>query len=171
MYGKYLPNIKFQERILNVFSGEMSGGNKINYSIKGFGEITGRSELWNNRIKTFSKHGNPISIIFGLGYTKIYEDYSDDGFLGSFINNGISGLLLKLYLFYLVIILGIKNGIYLFRRNNNYIIISLVLIVTIFLMSEITMDTVERLKLGQLFYLFISLLLIYNIKTVEHVRK
>ena len=171
IYGKYLPNIEYQERILNVFMAKNSEGNKINSSVNGLEKITGRSELWNNRIKTFSEHGNPTSLFWGLGYTKIYEDYSDDGFLSSFINNGISGLFLKLYLFYLIFILGVKNGIYLFRKNNIYMVIPLVLIVTIFLMSEITMDIMENYKLGQVFYLFTSLLILNNIKVKEHIRK
>ena len=103
-----------------------------------------------------------------MGYTKKYEDYSDDGFLGSFVNNGIIGLFLKLYLYYLIFILGIKNGIHLFRKYNIYIIISLVLIVTIFLMSEITIDTLEHYKLSQLFYLFISLNILYNFKVTDN---
>ena len=49
--GKYLPNIETQQRILNVFRGENSIGKK---TLNGLEELTGRKELWNDRIETFS---------------------------------------------------------------------------------------------------------------------
>ena len=158
MYHRFKSEIIVQDRITNTIQGE-----DFQLSATGLGKWTGRYELWQDRLRTFNNEGNQLAILIGLGYTKTYEDYADNGLLSAFINNGITGLILKLFLFFIFIKFGLLMAIHYYRWNE-IDISCLVFAISAFtlLLWELTADLTEHYKLGQLFYLFLSTIMIIN---------
>jgi len=149
-------NIVVQERITDSFR-------KSNFelSLKGFAIWTGRYELWNYRFRTFHNEGNQLAPIMGLGYTVPDQDYADNGFISTYLNNGIAGLLLKLLLYYFFLAYGFRGTLLKYRIyeiDMCNLVISLMAF-SLFLW-ELTADLTDHFRLGQLFYLLLSLTMI-----------
>lgn len=161
LYHQFESEIIVQDRITTAIHGEKN----FQLSAEGLGKWTGRDELWLDRLRTLQSKGNQLVILLGLGYTKAYEEYADNGILSAFINNGIIGLVLKLSLFYIFVISGFLKAIRNYRHfeiNISYLAVALSAFAL--LMWESTADLIESYKLGQLFYLFLSMVLIMNSK-------
>jgi hypothetical protein len=147
----YQVNIEFSDRVKYLAEGKDSRGKKT-----GMLELTGRDKLWQDRIETFKTNADTFTLFFGMGYTKKYSDYADNGLLGSFLNLGFIGFIFRLLLYVITIKLLFNYSFKIFKgtRSVNALILSLVSF--IFLAWELTADTVEHIKIGQLFFLFIS---------------
>ncbi len=158
VYNRYESEIFVQERITDAFIGE-----NLNVSTNHTSVWSARIELWQDRFRAFNKEGNQLAILLGLGYTGAIDNYSDNGLISSFINNGITGLILKLILFYTFVVYGFFKAM---RNYHRYEIdlscLALALSAFALLMWESTADMIEHVKLGQLFYLFLSMVLIMN---------
>lgn len=144
------------ERITDSFR-----NSNFEFTIKGFAVWTGRYDLWNHRFRTFHNEGNQLALLFGLGYTVPDQDYADNGFVSTFINNGIIGLVLKFSLYYLFIFFGCRETVRNFRLNKvGMINLVISLMAFALLMWEMTADLTDHYKLGQLFYLLLSITMI-----------
>ena len=145
-----------QERITDSFR-----RTNFDFTIKGFAVWTGRYELWNHRFRTFHNEGNQLALLIGLGYTVPDQDYADNGFVSTLINNGIIGLVLKFSLYFLFIFYGFRGTVRNYRFNRIEMI-NLVISLMAFalLMWELTADLTDHFKLGQLFYLLLSITMI-----------
>ena len=158
LHHRFGSEIIIQDRITEAMRGE-----KFELSTEGIGKWTGRNELWKDRFNTFQREGNPISVLIGLGYTKAYEDYYDNGIIGTFMNNGLIGLILKLFLFYVFIKFGFFRAIRFYREKEidlSYLVFAFGALTLLF--YESTGDMTDHYKLGQLFYLFLSVVLVAN---------
>jgi hypothetical protein len=119
--------------------------------------------VWQENYRVFKKEGNPFAFMLGLGYTKAYRDYSDNGFISAFINNGLIGLILKLILFYIFFASGFLKSIINYRNLIiPFTFLAFGMSSFALLLWELTADLTEHYKLGQLFYLFLSVTLIIN---------
>jgi hypothetical protein len=135
-------------RVLFLFETKTSQGDEGNIA-----EITGRDELWQDRVDVFFEKGHDLALFFGMGYTKIYKDYSDNGLLTYFVNFGLFGLILKIVLY----VMFLKLIYYLFRSNVDYMRMSVGLMITSLLLFEISAETIDHIKLGLLFILFVQM--------------
>lgn len=163
IYNRFASEIVIQDRITNAIQGE----EEFKLSAKGIGKWAGRDELWQERFKTFKNEGNELAILIGLGYTRAYKDYADNGFISAFINTGITGLILKLFLFYIFIKFGFLRAIKNFRWFEiEFGFLAFAISAFALLLWEFTADLTEHFKLGQLFYLFLSFALIINGKVL-----
>jgi hypothetical protein len=159
LYNHFESKIVVQERIINAVQGEED----FTLSAKGLGKWANRYELWNERFSTFRNEGNQLAILIGLGYTKAYKDYADNGLISTFINTGTIGLILKLILFFIFIKYGFLRAIKNYRRFRiDSGCLAFALVAFGLLLWEFTADLTEHFKLGQLFYLFLSIALIIN---------
>lgn len=146
-------SFELSDRVLNLAQGRNTLGEKA-----GVIEIMGREFLWKDRIDNFQENGHFLSVITGMGYTKIYKDYADNGLFSSFLNLGLVGLSLRIMIYILVVKLVFKYGIRIFRQDEQQVsIVAFSMIAFFFLAWEITAETVEHIKVGQLFFLFVSL--------------
>jgi len=153
LYHRFRSKIIVQERITKA----VQGGDNYQVSAKGFGKWTNRYELWQDRYNTFNSVGNQLSVLLGLGYTKAYKDYADNGLLSAFFNNGLTGLILKLLLFYIFIRSGFLWALrYSLYSEIDYFNLAFALSAVALLLLELTIDVIQHYKLGQLFYLFLS---------------
>lgn len=160
LYHRFESEIVLQDRITKVLSGE-----EFQLSVKGIQHWSGRGELWQDRFRTFNRKGNPVAFLFGLGYTKAYDDYSDNGLISAFLNSGLIGFLLKIFLFYIYFTSGFLKAISNFRKLKIDLTYFTVAISTfVLILWELTADMMQEYKLGQLFYLFLSMALIMNSK-------
>lgn len=122
---------------------------------KSVAEVAGRDEFWQSRIDDYFKYGNPASLLIGLGYTKIIEDFADNGFLGTFLNMGILGLYFHLGFIFMVL----KQYKLVRKVSINFthpLIFFLILVSSIYF--ESTADPLENFKYAQ-FYVLIAVLL------------
>jgi hypothetical protein len=157
-YQQFKSEIVIQDRI-----SESIQGPEFQFSLKGIGEWTGRYYVWQDRITTFQSKGNQLAILIGMGYTQAYEDYADNGLLSTFINNGLIGLILKLFLFYIFITSGFFRAIrFYFHFKMDYPDLVFAVCAFALLLMELTIDLIDHYKLGQLFYLFLSMIMIIN---------
>jgi O-antigen ligase len=160
-YNHYGSNNLFSDRLVFFFEGKNTKGEKV-----GFIESMGRNELWNQRISTFKRRGNTVAFLTGMGYTKVYKDYSDNGMLSSFINGGLIGLVLRLILYYIIFRYSFWNSLKKYRRSElNFFSMILGAISIVYVLWELTVDMVEHIKIGQIFYLFFSMSLVCNAKS------
>jgi len=158
IYYQFGSDIKVQDRITNAFRGE-----NIQLSDNGMGEWAAHYDLWRDRLKTFKNEGNQLSMFLGMGYTRAYNETTDNGLISAFINNGLTGLILKLFLFYIFIKFGLLRAIHYYRWNEIDISsLAFAISAFAFLLWESTADMTEHYKLGQLFYLFLSIVMIIN---------
>lgn len=145
-------------RVYFLFENKTSEGNEADIV-----ELTGRENLWQDRIDVFFKKGHDLSLFVGMGFTKLYYDYADNGLLSFFINLGIIGLLLKI-LFYVIIL---KLIYYFFKSNTDYIKLSTGLIITALFLFEFSAETIDHIKIGPLFILFLQLGFQINEKSIS----
>jgi len=158
LYQRFKSNIEVQGRIT-----ESVQGKNFQFSAKGIAEWTGRDEMWQDRLNTFNREGNQLAILLGLGYTKVYEDYADNGLLTTFINDGLTGLILKLFLFYFFIKYGFFRSIgYYIHFKIDYFNLAFMLSALSLLLMESTIEITQHYKLGQLFYFFLSITMVIN---------
>jgi len=122
---------------------------------KSVAAVVGRDEFWQSRIDDFIKFGNPASIFIGLGYTKIIEDFADNGFLGTFLNLGIVGLYFHLS-FIFIILKQYKNVKMVSKFVTHPLIFFMILTSSIYF--ESTADPLENFKYAQ-FYVLMAVLL------------
>jgi len=122
---------------------------------KSVAAVAGRDEFWQSRIDDFIKFGNPASIFIGLGYTKIIEDFADNGFLGTFLNLGIVGLYFHLS-FIFIILKQYKNVKMVSKFVTHPLIFFMILTSSIYF--ESTADPLENFKYAQ-FYVLMAVLL------------
>ena len=158
LYQRFKSGIIIQDRVTESFRGE-----KFQLSAKGIAVWSGRYELWQERFRTFKREGNQLAILLGIGYTKPDEDYADNGLISTLLNNGVIGLLLKLLLFYLFFTHGFLRAIHNYHKKKidlSYLAVALCTFAL--LMWELTADLTDHYKLGQLFYLFLSIIMIIN---------
>jgi hypothetical protein len=159
LYQQFESKIIVQDRITKAIHGEED----FQLSAEGFGKWTGRYELWQDRLNTFKREGNQLVILLGLGYTRAYEDFADNGLLSAFINNGLIGLILKLFLFYIFLIFGFLRALrYYVHFKIDYTNLAFALCAFALLLVELTIDVTQHYKLGQFFYAFISIVMIIN---------
>jgi hypothetical protein len=158
LFQRFKSEIIIQDRITEALRGE-----NFKTSFEGIGKWVNRYELWQDRFKTFKSEGNQLSILLGLGYNETYEAYADNGLISAFINNGITGLLLKLFLFYIFFTSGFLKAL---RNYHRYEIdisyLAVALSAFVLLLWELTADLTEHYKLGQLFYLLLSIIMLIN---------
>jgi hypothetical protein len=146
-------SFELSDRVTYLIEGRNTRGEKSNIS-----EIMGREELWQDRIDGFIQHGHSLSVFTGMGYTKVYKDYADNGLLSSFLNLGLIGLISRIMLYYLVISFVFKYSIKMFSKSEHYwAALTFSLIALLLLAWEITSDSVEHIKIGQLLFMFISI--------------
>ena len=107
LYHRFESEIIVQDRITKTFQGEED----FQLSAEGLAKWANRNALWQDRFDTFKSEGNQLAILLGMGYTRAYKDYADNGLFAAFINNGITGLILKLFLFYIFIRFGLMRAI------------------------------------------------------------
>lgn len=158
LYYRFESKIIVQDRITKAEE-------DFQLSEKGIAKWTGRNELWQDRFETFKSEGNQLAILLGLGYTKAYKDYADNGLISSLLNNGMTGLILKLFLFYIFIKFGFLRAIRYFRWFEiDFPCLAFAISAFALLLWELTADLTDHYKLGQLFYLFLSIALIMNSK-------
>jgi hypothetical protein len=158
LYSQFKSDIIIQDRVTETIRGE-----NFEFSLKGIAVWSGRYNIWQYRFRTFNLEGNDLAILIGLGYTKPNEDYADNGFVSTFINNGTAGLILKILLFYFFITSGFLKALRNFQENkidSPYLVIALCAFAL--LIWELTADLTDHFKLGQLFYLFLSMIMIIN---------
>jgi hypothetical protein len=161
LYHRFESKIIVQDRITKAIQGDES----LKFSSEGFGKWSGRNELWQERFKTFENEGNQLAILLGLGYTQAYKDYSDNGLISAFINTGLTGLILKLFLYYIFIKYGLLRAIRYFRWFEiDFPCLAFAISALALLLWEFTADLTEHYKLGQLFYVFLSIVMIINAK-------
>jgi len=122
---------------------------------KSVAAVAGRDEFWQSRIDDFITFGNPASIFVGLGYTKLIEDFADNGFLGTFINLGLVGLYLHLGFIFLIL-KQFKNVKKVSTQYTHPLLIFLILVSSIYF--ETTADPLENFKYAQ-FYVLMAVLL------------
>jgi hypothetical protein len=157
-YTQFASEFVIPDRVVNISEGKDTRGESA-----GFWETVGRNELWKDRLTTYQNHAHPFAALVGMGYTKLYKDYSDNGLISSFFNLGLGGALMRLFLYYLVIRYCVIRSFKNFKRsNNNYHPIILGTISFVFILWEFTAETIEHIKIGQLFYLFFCATYIYN---------
>ena len=158
IYTQFSSEFVIPDRVVYISEGKDSRGESASLF-----EALGRNELWLDRVKTYQNHAHPFAALIGMGYTKLYKDYSDNGLLSSFFNLGLAGSLMRLFLYYLVIRYCVIRSFKNFRRsNNNYQPIIFGMISFVFILWEFTAETIEHIKIGQLFYLFFCATFIYN---------
>lgn len=163
LYQRFKSEIIIQDRVTESFRGM-----DFQFTVKGVGEWANRYEMWHDRFNTFKSEGNQLSILLGLGYTGAYQDYSDNGLVSALVNNGIMGLILKLFLFYIFIRFGLLSSISHYRRLEiEYSYLVFAICTFALLLWEFTADLTEHYKLGQLFYMFLSITLITNSKMLS----
>jgi O-antigen ligase len=158
LYNQFKSEIIIQDRVTETIQGE-----KFEFSLTGIAKWSGRYDLWQHRFNTFKLEGNQLAILIGIGYTIPNEDYADNGFISTLLNNGIIGLLLKLLLFYIFLTKGFFRAIRHYRKNeidSPYIVFAFGAFAI--LMWEMTADMTDHYKLGQLFFLFLSIALFIN---------
>jgi len=122
---------------------------------KSVAAVAGRDEFWQSRIEDFITFGNPASIFVGLGYTKLIEDFADNGFLGTFLNLGLIGLYLHLGFIFLIL-KQFKNVKKVSTQYTHPLLIFLILVSSIYF--ETTADPLENFKYAQ-FYVLMAVLL------------
>lgn len=153
-YGKYQEEFVVQDRILTAI---LDSKNQLT-TFGGIAVWTGRNELWTDRLQVLDEKGSFLAPIIGLGYTKKYKDYADNGLLSAYINNGLIGLFLKLVLYYYSIVYVFARIIKGYRDNKYGIPeLSSGLIVFVLMFWDLTADMTEHYKIGQLFYVFLSI--------------
>ena len=158
LYKQFKSEVRIQDRVTESISGA-----DFQLSVKGIAVWTGRYELWQRRFNTFHREGNQLAVLIGLGYTKPDEDYADNGLISTFLNNGLIGLLLKLLLFFTFIIYGFWGAIRYFQHKEIDIpFLAISLSTFALLLWELTADLTDHYKLGQLFYLFLSTVMLVN---------
>jgi O-antigen ligase len=158
LYVHYKDDVTLSDRVMFVFEGKNSTGEKV-----GFIESLGRTELWQERINTFEKHAHPLALFTGMGYTKVYKDYSDNGLLTSFMNGGLIGLALRLIIYYLVFRYVFRKTFMNHRKLSLlYRHLALGTVSLVFIFWELTADLIEHIKIGQVFYLFFSAAFVYR---------
>lgn len=164
--GFYFSNhLQFEVSVQDRIKEMINPQNNVEISVKGLGKWSGRYELWKNRLDTFHNKGNPLAAIIGMGYTKAYTDYADNGFLTTLINNGMIGFFLKLTLYYLFITAGLYRAFrYFFMSKLDYSSLAFGLNALALLIMELTIDITDHYRLGQLFFLLLSATMILNIK-------
>ena len=118
-----------------------------------FVELTGRNFLWQDRLDVFFTKGHNLVLFFGMGFTKIYYDYSDNGLLTFFINFGLLGLMLKIVLYILIL----KLLYYFYKRDTDFIKMSVGLILISLFLFEFSSETFDHIKLGPIFFLFLQM--------------
>ncbi len=156
LYQHFKSEAVIQNRITEALSGKNSPAPAEN-------KFAGRYVLWQDRFKTFANEGNPLALLIGLGYTKAYPEYADNGFISAFINNGLIGLILKLFVFYIFITSGFIRAIIDYRHSKlDSSFLAIALSAFALIIWEFTADLTEHYKLGQLFYLFLSMIMIIN---------
>lgn len=161
LYHRFESKIIVQDRITE----SIRGAEDYQLSTEGLGKWTGRYDLWQDRLNTFNREGNQLAILLGLGYTKAYEDYADNGLLSAFINNGLIGLILKLFLFYIFITSGFLRAIrHYVHFEIDYLNLAFAFSAFALLLLELTIDVIQHYKLGQLFYLFLSISILSLLK-------
>jgi hypothetical protein len=159
LYHRFESEIIVQDRITKTFQGKED----FQLSAEGVAKWANRNEMWQERFKTFQNEGNQLAILLGLGYTKAYKDFADNGLISTFINDGLTGLILKLFLFYIFIKFGLMRAIRYFRRFEiDFPCLAFSISAFSLLLWELTGDLTEHYKLGQLFYLFLSIAMIIN---------
>ncbi len=148
-----MPKINFDEfenlnRVFFLFESKSVEGKESDLL-----ELTGREDLWKERLHVFNNNGHDLSLLFGMGFTKIYYDYADNGLLTYFINFGLVGLLLKFFLYFLIyklLVFFIKKSRINFGISISFILISL-------LLYEFSAETLDHIKLGPILLIFIQL--------------
>lgn len=163
LYNQFKSEIIIQDRVTGTMQGE-----SFEFSLTGIAKWSGRYDLWQHRFNTFKLEGNQLAVLIGIGYTTSNEDYADNGFISTFLNNGIIGLLFKLLLFYIFVTKGLLRAIRHFRRNEidtPYMVFALSAFAL--LLWEMTADLTDHYKLGQLFFLFLSITLFINSKILH----
>jgi len=149
---QYDSDVVIADRVVYFFEGRSTQGEKV-----GFIESLGRNELWKNRYNIFVHHAHPLAILTGMGYTKVYKDYSDNGMLSAFFNGGLLSLSLRLILYFIAIRYGLLAAFSRYWRSNNQSLgLILATVSIVFLSWELTADSIEHVKIGQIFYLFFS---------------
>jgi hypothetical protein len=149
---QYNSDVVVADRVAYFFEGRSTQGEKV-----GLIESMGRNELWKSRYTTFVNHAHPFAILTGMGYTKVYEDYSDNGMLSAFFNGGLLSLSLRLILYFITIRYGLLAAFSRYWRANNQTLgLILATVSIVFLSWEFTADCIEHVKIGQIFYLFFS---------------
>jgi O-antigen ligase len=146
-------------RVLFLFESKTSQGNEGSIA-----EITGRDQLWQDRLDVFFTKGHDLALFFGMGFTKNYYDYADNGLLTYFINFGLLGLILKIALYVMIL----KLIYYYFKSDTNYIKMSVVLILTSLILFEFSSETIEHIKLGPLFIVFLQIGLQMKEKSITY---
>jgi hypothetical protein len=163
LYKQFKSEIIIQDRVTGTIQGE-----NFEFSLKGIAKWSGRYDLWQHRFNTFKLEGNQLAILIGIGYTTQNEDYADNGFISTLLNNGIIGLLFKLLLFYIFLSRGLFRALRHYRRNeidSPYIIFAFSAFAL--LIWEMTADLTDHYRLGQLFFLFLSITLFINSKVLR----
>ena len=154
---RYNPAEILPDRVVYFFQGKNTRGENV-----GLIESMGRNELWNDRIYTFQKSAHPFASLVGMGYTKKYKDYSDNGLLSSFFNGGLIGLILRLTLYFYVLRIGLLRSFMTYRMTDNSFPLILGLISLVFILWELTADMMEHIKIGQIFYVIFCASVIYG---------
>lgn len=146
-----LKDLGLNERIVNLLEGEDTRG-----EASGLYEIMGRSNLWADRMKTFKEKGHSLAIFFGLGFTKYFKDYADNGLYSAFLNTGLIGLFFHLIIYY-------RSFLYFFgqfrsRLCTTFDIRPIVYSAMVLLIWDFTADSLVHIKIGQLFFLFLAII-------------
>lgn len=149
-----VSNIDFYDyqnlnRVLYLFETKTAQGNEGNIA-----EIFGRDQLWKGRLDVFFNKGHNLSLFFGMGYTGLYYDYADNGLLTYFINLGIIGLILKIF-----ILLFLAKVLYgaLFECND-YWRKSVAIITVSLILFEASAEAMDHIKIGPLLFIFIQII-------------
>jgi O-antigen ligase len=118
-------------------------------------QTSGRSDFWDERFEDYYKYSNPVSLFIGLGYTKLFEDFADNGLLSSFMNRGLIG-----FTFHVIFILLILFQFRKVSRLTYYTYYPLIFyaILACCIFFEGTGDPSEHYKFGQFYFLFACLL-------------
>ncbi len=129
--------------------------------------VAGRDEFWQSRIDDFVKYANPASIFVGLGYTKIIEDFADNGFLGTFLNLGLIGLYFHLG-FIFIILKQFRHVKVVSKWVTHPLIFFMILTSSIYF--ESTADPLENFKYAQ-FYVLMAVLLFKSLNELGVLEK
>ena len=136
------------DRVFNLFESRTTSG-----ELGDVIELTGRENLWNERLSVFFAKGHDLAIIFGMGFTSLYYDFADNGLITFFINLGIVGLIYKLFLYYITI----RLLYFLFTNRRIYSCMAVSLILLSLILFEVSAETIDHIKLGPLFFAFIQI--------------
>ncbi len=134
---------------------------------KSVAAVAGRDEFWQSRIDDFVKYANPASIFVGLGYTKVIEDFADNGFLGTFLNLGLVGL--YFHLGFIFIILKQYKPVKIVSKWVTHPLIFF-MILTSSIYFESTADPLENFKYAQ-FYVLMAVLLFKSLNELGVLEK